>query len=126
MFNIKGEAVSVERLSLSFEFRGFVDSAVKGDGSVSVDFAEAAGAEEVGEVSGGVSEEVEVSGVTQTPDQRPNQAKRFLLKKQLRKDYFSGRIKNRQASYSRNHLGPIIRDLVGGRIILPPSSELRD
>ena len=42
---------------------GFIDSAVKGDGSVAVDFTSGTGTEEVGEVFGGGPQEMKVVGV---------------------------------------------------------------
>lgn len=55
----------IEEIDIFFDQfdRGFIDSSVKGDGSVAVDFSSGTGAEEIGEVFGGGSEEVKVLGV---------------------------------------------------------------
>jgi len=43
---------------------GFIDSAVKGDGSVPVDFSSGTGSEEVREILGGGPQKVKVPGIT--------------------------------------------------------------
>jgi len=55
----------IEEIDIFFDqFDGsFIDSAVKGDGSVAVDFSSGPGAEEIREIFGGGSEEMKVLGV---------------------------------------------------------------
>ena len=64
-FDPLGIGFVIEEIDVFFDQfdGGFIDSSVKGDGSVAVDFSSGTGAEEIGEVFGGGSEEVKVLGV---------------------------------------------------------------
>jgi hypothetical protein len=65
-FDSLGILFMIEEIDIFFDqFHGsLIDSAVKGDGSVAVDFSSGTGAEEVREIFGGGSQEVKVAGVT--------------------------------------------------------------
>ncbi len=65
-FDPLGIVFVIEEIDIFFDqfHGGFIDSAVKGDGSVAVDFSSGAGAEEIGEFFGGGPQEVKVLGVT--------------------------------------------------------------
>jgi len=64
-FDPLGIGLVIEEVDIFFDQfdGGLIDSAVKGDGSVTVDFSSGAGAEEVGEVFGSGSQEMKVLGV---------------------------------------------------------------
>ena len=64
-FDSLGIGLVIEEVYISFDQfdGGFIDSAVKRDGSVAVDFPSGSGAEEVGELFGGGPQEVKVLGV---------------------------------------------------------------
>ena len=64
-FDSLGIGLVIEEIDIFFDQfdGGFIDSAVKGDGSVAVDFTSGAGTEEVGEVFGGGPQEMKVVGV---------------------------------------------------------------
>ncbi len=63
-FDPLGIGLVIEEIDIFFDQfdRGFIDSAVKGDGSVAVDFSSGTGAEEVGEVLGSRPQEMKVLG----------------------------------------------------------------
>jgi hypothetical protein len=65
-FDSLGILFMIEEIDIFFDqFHGsLIDSAVKGDGSVAVDFSSGPGTEEVGEISGSGPQEVEVPSVT--------------------------------------------------------------
>ena len=64
-FDPLGIVLVIEEIDIFFDqfHGGLIDSAVKGDGSVAVDFSPGPGTEEVGEVFGGGSQEMKVVGV---------------------------------------------------------------
>ena len=64
-FDPLGIVFVIEEIDIFFDQfdGGFIDSAVKGDGSVAVDFSSGSGAEEVREIFGGGPQEVKVLGV---------------------------------------------------------------
>ena len=64
-FDSLGILFMIEKIDIFFDQfdGGFIDSAVKGDGSVAVDFTSGPGTEEVGEVFGGGPQEMKVVGV---------------------------------------------------------------
>ena len=64
-FDPLGIVLVIEEIDIFFDqfHGGFIDSAVKRDGSVAIDFSSGTGAEEVGEVFGRGSQKVKVLGV---------------------------------------------------------------
>ena len=64
-FDPLGIVFVIEEIDIFFDqFDGsFIDSAVKGDGSVAVDFSSGTGAKEIGEISGSRPQEVKVLSV---------------------------------------------------------------
>jgi len=64
-FDPLGIILVIEEIDIFFDqfHGGFIDSAVKRDGSVAIDFSSGTGAEEVGEVFGRRSQKVKVLGV---------------------------------------------------------------
>ncbi len=64
-FDPLGIVFVIEEIDIFFDqfHGGFIDSSVKGDGSVPVDFSSGSGAEEVREIFGGGPQEVKVLGV---------------------------------------------------------------
>jgi hypothetical protein len=65
-FDPLGIVFVIEEIDIVFDqfHGGFIDSAVKRDGSVAVHFSSGSGAKEVGEISGSGPQEVKVPGVT--------------------------------------------------------------
>jgi hypothetical protein len=65
-FDSLGIGLVIEEVDIFFDQidGSFIDSAMKGDGSVTVDFSPGPGAKEVREVFGGRPQEVKVPGVT--------------------------------------------------------------
>ena len=65
-FDPLGIVVMIKEVYIFFDQfdGGFVDSAVKGDGSVAVDFSSGTDAEEVRKISWGRPQKVKVAGVT--------------------------------------------------------------
>jgi hypothetical protein len=64
-FDPLGIVFVIEEIDIFFDQfdGGFIDSAVKGDGSVAVDFSSGTGAKEIGEISGSRPQEVKVLSV---------------------------------------------------------------
>jgi hypothetical protein len=64
-FDPLGIGLVIEEIDIFFDQfdGGFIDSAVKGDGSVAVDFSSGTGAKEIGEISGSRPQEVKVLSV---------------------------------------------------------------
>jgi hypothetical protein len=64
-FDPLGIVLVIEEIDIFFDqfHGGFIDSSVKSDGSVAVDFSSGSSAEEVGEVFGGGPQEMKVVGV---------------------------------------------------------------
>ena len=64
-FDPLGIVLVIEEIDVFFDqfHGGFIDSSVKGDRSVAVDFSSGPGAEEIGEIFGGGPQEVKVLGV---------------------------------------------------------------
>ena len=65
-FDPLGIVLVIEEIDIFFDqfHGGFIDSSVKGDRSVPVDFSSGSGTEEIGEIFGSGSQEVKVVGVT--------------------------------------------------------------
>ena len=65
-FDALGIGFVIEEMDIFFDQidGGFIDSAMKRNGSVTVDFTPGPGAKEIGEIFGGRSEEVKMPGVT--------------------------------------------------------------